>query len=195
MDAKTFLRNHIAEIVEIDEDTFEEVFTFFKPKLVKRKELLIRGGETVLQEYFVVKGCLKTFCHDEHGREHIVQFALESWWVSDFPAHASQARATMCVEALEPCEVLELTYEAREQICRKWHAMEHFFRKKSNAGYVALQKRILSLLQNSAQEKYDLLLTQYPQLFQRVSKTLIAAYLGVSRETLSRLGKHDKHDK
>jgi CRP-like cAMP-binding protein len=66
------------------------------------------------------------------------------------------------------------------------------FLEKSNAGYVALQKRILSLLQNSAQEKYDLLLTQYPQLFQRVSKTLIAAYLGVSRETLSRLGKHDK---
>lgn len=67
------------------------------------------------------------------------------------------------------------------------HKIEHFFRKKTNAGYVALQQRILSLLTSTPKEKYEQLLTQYPQLFQKVPKQLIAAYLGVSRETLSRL--------
>ncbi|WP_348637316.1 hypothetical protein [Aquimarina sp. 2201CG14-23] len=65
--------------------------------------------------------------------------------------------------------------------------MERFWAQKSKFGRIALQKRILSLLKNSAKERYDLLLEQYPQLFQRVSKKLIASYLGVSRETLSRL--------
>jgi CRP-like cAMP-binding protein len=70
--------------------------------------------------------------------------------------------------------------------------MEHFFRKKLNAGYVALQQRILSLLNSSAKERYEGLLKQYPSLFQKVPKTLIAAYLGVSRETLSRLNHSSK---
>jgi CRP-like cAMP-binding protein len=65
--------------------------------------------------------------------------------------------------------------------------MEHFFRRKSNFGYVGLQQRILSLLTTSAKERYEQLLAQYPSLFQRVPKTLLASYLGVTRETLSRL--------
>ena len=70
--------------------------------------------------------------------------------------------------------------------------MEHFFRKKTNKRNVALQKRILSLLSNNAKERYDKLLEQYPQLFQKVPKQLIAAYLGVTRETLSRLNASKK---
>ena len=70
--------------------------------------------------------------------------------------------------------------------------MEHFFRKKTNKRNVALQKRILSLLSNNAKERYDKLLEQYPQLFQKIPKQLIAAYLGVTRETLSRLNASTK---
>jgi CRP-like cAMP-binding protein len=65
--------------------------------------------------------------------------------------------------------------------------MEHFFLKKSHFGYIASQKRILSLLSTSAKERYEQMLQQYPALMQRVNKTLLASYLGVSRETLSRL--------
>jgi len=65
--------------------------------------------------------------------------------------------------------------------------MEYFFLKKSNAGYIASQRRILSFLTSSAKERYEQLLEQYPILFQRVPKMLLASYLGVSRETLSRL--------
>ena len=68
------------------------------------------------------------------------------------------------------------------------HKMEHFFRRKSNAGYVALQQRILSMLNNNPKERYEQLLELNPALFQKVPKKLIASYLGVSRETLSRLG-------
>ena len=183
------LRNHIEEIIELTDSEFSEVYSVFYKKNYKKKSFLIKSGEIVKSEFFVLKGCLKSFTHDEEGKEHIIQFATENWWISDYIAHAQQDKSTICVQALEDCEVLELSYEDREALCKKFHKMEYFFRKKSNAGYVALQKRVLSLLKNSAKERYELLLSQYPQLFQRVSKTLIAHYLGLSRETLSRLSK------
>ena len=83
--------------------------------------------------------------------------------------------------------MLSLSFHNREKLCAEIHKIEHFFRKKTNKRNVALQQRILSLLSNNAKEKYDNLLQLYPQLFQKVPKQLIASYLGVTRETLSRL--------
>lgn len=67
------------------------------------------------------------------------------------------------------------------------HKVEHFFRKKTSLGYVALQQRILGLLNSNAKDRYEQLMKQYPALFQMVPKQLLVAYLGVTRETLSRL--------
>ena len=87
----------------------------------------------------------------------------------------------------ESTEVLTLSLYNREKLCADMHKIEHFFRKKSNNGYIALQRRILSLLNSNAKERYEKFISQYPTLLQRLPKTLIASYLGVSRETLSRL--------
>lgn len=184
-----FLRKQIEEIVPLSEQDFEVVQSYFKPLEVSKKTFLIKGGQIVTSEFFVVKGLLKSFNDDPMGREHIVQFAMEGWWISDYPAYAKQTSGEICVQALEDCFVLELKKEHKRQMCEQVPSMTEFFGRKSFQGYVALQKRVLSLLKNSAAEKYDLLLEQYPKLFQRVSKTLLAHYLGVSRETLSRLEK------
>jgi CRP-like cAMP-binding protein len=140
----------------------------------------------------VIKGCLKTYDTDANGKQHILQFAMEDWWVTDYQAYFNQATATIHVDCIEEVEVLSLSLLNREKICAEMHKMEHFFRKKSNAGYVALQRRILSLFNGSAKERDEQLLLQYPQLFQRVPKQFIAAYLGVSHETLSRLNTSSK---
>ena len=111
---------------------------------------------------------------------------MEDWWITDYQAYFNQQHAQLNIDCIENTQVLCLSLHNREKLCAELHKMEHFFRKKSNAGYVALQRRILSLLNNNAQERYESLLKLYPELFQRVPKTLIASYLGVSRETLSR---------
>ena len=92
----------------------------------------------------------------------------------------------MNIDCIEDVELLCLSLQNRDKICADLHKIEHFFRRKSNFGYVALQRRILSLLNSNAKERYEQLLQNNPNLFQRVPKTLIASYLGVSRETLSR---------
>lgn len=84
-------------------------------------------------------------------------------------------------------ELLVLSRENKEKLCREMHTVSDFFRKKSNMGYVALQQRILMLLEKNPQERYNRLHQLTPQLLQRLPKTLLASYLGVSRETLSRL--------
>jgi CRP-like cAMP-binding protein len=189
MEYADFLRQHINKTIPIPEEELAAVLSYFKPVHVTRKSYLLHSGKPVTKEYLVVKGCLKLFLFDEDEKEHILQFAMENWWISDYPAYHHQTLSTTCIQALEDCEVLEISFKDKAEMLETSPAMLAFFGKKAFGGYVALHQRVLSLLKNSAKEKYELLLRQYPELFQRVSKTMIAHYLGVSRETLSRLEK------
>lgn len=189
MEYAAFLRKHIEEVIPLTHEEFELIIPYFKLIEIQRKDYLIKSGRKVIAEYLVLKGLLKAFMHDDMEREHIIQFAMENWWISDYPAYRLQSKGELCVQALEPCLVLELSLENKQRMCEAVPAMYRFHGTKAFGGFVALQKRVLSLMKNSAKEKYELLLEQYPALFQRVSKTMIAHYLGVSRETLSRLHK------
>ncbi len=189
MEYALFLRQHIDHVVQLTDEEFEEVKKYFTPVRVPKKNMLLNCNEQVSKEYLVVQGCMKLFTFDEAGKEYIMQFAMENWWISDYPAYHNQTLSTTCIQALEDCVVLALSFTDKEILLQKIPKMNIFFGKKSFGGFVALQKRVLSLLKNSAAEKYELLLLQYPELFERVSKTMIAHYLGVSRETLSRLHK------
>jgi CRP-like cAMP-binding protein len=118
---------------------------------------------------------------------YILQFAMPTWWTSDYNALYTQTRATIHVDCVTDVEVLSLSNADREKLCKEIHPIEHFFRWRTNRGYVASQKRLLSFMNNDAKARYEELLALYPQLYNLVPKHLIAAYLGVSRETLSRL--------
>jgi CRP-like cAMP-binding protein len=183
------LRQHFERLISLSDAEWAEISACFTPRKLRKHQFLVQEGERVVNDYFVLSGCLKAYHLDTEGREHILQFAVEDWWVTDYQAYFGGAPATIYVDCVEPSEVLALSLEHREQLCARFHQVEHFFRKKSNAGYVALQQRILSLLTSSPKERYEQLLTMSPHLLQRLPKTLIAAYLGVSREALSRLNK------
>jgi CRP-like cAMP-binding protein len=183
------LKQHIEKITPLTDSEFEYVLSHFTSKRVRKHQFLVQEGESVFNDYYVINGCLKAYHTDKEGKDYILQFALSDWWITDYQAYFKESKATINVDCIEESQLLCLSLHNREKLCADLHKMEHFFRKKLNAGYVALQQRILSLLNSSAKERYEQLLKQYPSLFQKVPKTLIAAYLGVSRETLSRLNK------
>jgi len=189
---KSFFRQHIEKITTLTDDEFDYIYSHFTHKKLRKHQFLIEPGDTVTNDYFVLNGCLKAYQLDNHGKLHILQFAMQDWWISDYQALYKGTKATIFLDCIEDSEVLVHSVQDREKLCSELHKMEFFFRKKSNAGYVALQQRILSLLTSSASERYEQLLQLYPQLFQKVPKQLIAAYLGVSRETLSRLHSEEK---
>ena len=186
------LREQIEKLTPLTDEEFEYILSHFTLKKLKKHQFLIQESDAVLNDFYVLKGCLKAYHTNQDGKDYILQFAVEDWWITDYQAYFKETVATINVDCIEECELLCLSLHNREKLCSELHKIEHFFRKKSNAGYVALQQRILSLLNSSAKERYEQLFQLYPKLFQRVPKTLIAAYLGVSRETLSRLNSSAK---
>jgi CRP-like cAMP-binding protein len=154
--------------------------------------MVISEGDKVNNEYFVLSGCLKAFFINDNIKMYILQFAMPTWWTSDYGALYNQTGATISIDCITDAEVLCLSNHDREKICSELHQAEHFFRWRTNRGYLASQKRLLSFMNNDTKARYEELLTLYPQLYNLVPKHLIAAYLGVSRETLSRLNQAHK---
>lgn len=180
-------RRHLEEIIALNDLEFEEILSYFETHRYKKHQIILHPGQPVPNEFFVISGLLKSSFTDSDGKEHILQFSTENWWTTDYDAFFKNGFSRLSVECLEDVELLALSRTRKSELCATHQKMEHFFLRKSNGGYAALQKRILSLLTSSAEERFLEFSANYPQLLQRVPKKLIASYLGLSRETLSRL--------
>jgi CRP-like cAMP-binding protein len=181
------LRTQIEKIVQLTNEEFDFVLSHFVLKSFKKHQYVVQSGNPAPNDHFVVKGLLRSFYLDESGKTHILQFAMEDWWISDPQAYHNNENATLNIDCLEDVQVYAISLESREKLCAESKKMEYFFRKKTQAGYIALQKRIQSLMSQSAKERYNQFIHLYPQLSQRLPKAQIASYLGISRETLSRM--------
>ncbi|MFZ4929187.1 Crp/Fnr family transcriptional regulator [Chryseobacterium sp. Mn2064] len=187
INSKEILKEHISKFTSLTDEQFDYVFGHFDLITLKKGQSLIAEGDFVDREYFVTEGCLKAFYLNDNMKMFILQFAMPTWWVTDFDALYNKTRATIHVDCITKANILSISNENREKLCNEIHEVEHFFRWRTNKGYVAAQKRLLSFMNNDAKFRYEELLAMYPQLYNLVPKHLIASYLGVTRETLSRL--------
>lgn len=181
------LRANIDSRVPLTDEEFAFVLAHLEVKHYKKHQFLIQAGQPVEYCYFVASGLLKLFYTQETGKQHIVSFAMEDYWESDFQAYFTRTRATLSLECLEDTALFCLSLDNYHQLCAGLRKFERFFLELALYDSVAAQRRILSLLTTQAKERYEHLLKQHPSLVQRVPKSLLASYLGVTRETLSRL--------
>lgn len=181
------LRAHIEQVVSLTDEEYDFVRMHFCLKHRPKGGLLITKSSPVPYVYLVISGLLKLVYHDQTGREHIVSFAMEEWWETDYPAWFARTPASLDLYCIEETHVYCLSLDGYQTLCAKVQKMEHFFLHKANRGHMASQERILSFLTSTPKEKYELVLRKQPALMQRVPKAMLAAYLGLSRETLSRL--------
>jgi CRP-like cAMP-binding protein len=185
--ARRMLREHISEVAPLNDEQFDYFFSRLRHERYKKGQTIIREGDRVRCEYFVLDGYLKSFYINEGTRMFVLQFAMAASWISDYNALYDGTRATANLDCITDVEVLCLSREDKEELCNEIGQLQLFFRWRINRDYVAAQKRLLSFMSNNTRYRYEELIAQYPQLHNVVPKHLIAAYLGVSRETISRL--------
>src|SRR6476660_2397202 len=143
MQPKEILKEHIVKIVSLTDDQFDYFFSRFKHQSYKKGQVIIGDGDKVECEYFVIDGCLKSFYINDDVKMFILQFAMPTWWTSDYNALYSDTRATINIDCITDAEVLSLSNTDREELCKEIRQLEYFFRRRTNKGFVALQKRLL----------------------------------------------------
>jgi CRP-like cAMP-binding protein len=161
--------------------------TFFIPRKLRKKQYLLQQDDICRYTAFVEKGALKSYTVDEKGYEHILQFSLEGWWASDMYSFITSQPASYNIDALEDCELLLLSQAANEEMFEKLPKMERYFRLIGQNALVAMQRRMIGSLSQNAEEKYNKLVLTYPNIVQRVPQHMIASYLGITPETVSRI--------
>lgn len=180
-------RKQINKLVELTACEFDFTLSHFTEKHYKKKDLVFTLGEYIDNCYYVVSGLMALVHVNEQGKEFIFSIVNEDRWESDFTAFFTQQKTTMYLKCIEPTHLLCLTLENYNKLCREIPKMQSFFHQKSTLGFITTQQRLLSFLTTTAQQRYEILAETSPAIIQRVSKTLLAPYLGVTRETLSRL--------
>lgn len=166
----------------------EQYFTsLLKFKKLKKKQYLVQEGDIVRYDYFVNKGCLRTYSIDEKGQEHVVQFSIEDWWTGDMYSFLTQTPARYTIDALEDTELLCLEKNALEELYVKVPKFERFSRHLLQNAFVSLQERVIANLSQTADERYCTFIEKYPLMEKRLPLKQIASYLGITPESLSRI--------
>lgn len=181
------LQKKFSENISISEDDFSFCKTLFLPKKLRKRQYLLQEGEIGKYTAFVEKGILRTYTVDDKGTEHILQFAQEGWWVADLYSFLTNEPSSFNTEALEDCELLLITRPSQDILLEKIPALERYFRILIQNNLIATQRRLMGTMTETTEEKYIKLLKTQPECVQRVPQHMIASYLGITRETLSRI--------
>lgn len=181
------LYKKITEKITLTEEEFEVCKPLFTTRKVRKKQFMLQEGDVCRYQLFVNKGLLRSYTIDEKGAEHILQFALEGWWTADLYSFFTEEPSLFNIEALEDSELLLISRPSWEMLLEKHPVLERYFRILIQNSLIATQRRLMESLSETAEKKYLKFIKLYPESIQRVPQHMIASYLGITRETLSRL--------
>ncbi|MEN7551768.1 Crp/Fnr family transcriptional regulator [Rapidithrix thailandica] len=186
MNAESLL-HYISQHIHLTGEEIDILLSLTKYRKYLKGQFVVQQGDVCQYESFVLSGCLKTFYIDKEGQEHVVMFSVEDWWASDLGSFLTHTPADYNVQCLENTELFQFPYDKMELLYAKIPKLERFFRIILQKAFVASQKRIVQNFSLTAKERYLQFKQQYPQIEQRVPQYLIASYLGITKEFLSKI--------
>lgn len=185
--AEPDLRNFLYKHIDVNESEAEIFIQKFTSKSLRKKQILVQPGFNVSKRYYVKEGALRSFIINESGQEITIALAVKDWWITDYNSYIFQQPATLFVEAITKSLVLELAFDDEESLKSSNTKFESFFRIIAEKGLAAQQRRTIALHTETAVQRYHTFAKKYPQFLQEIPQYIIASFLGMSTEFLSKI--------
>ncbi|SEL41674.1 cAMP-binding domain of CRP or a regulatory subunit of cAMP-dependent protein kinases [Chitinophaga rupis] len=166
----------------------ELLFTsLLRMQKVRKKQFIVQPEYVCQYRTYIATGALRSYFMGNDGQEYTIALAVDDWWISDFTSYIYQEPATLFVEAMENSTLIQISYQNEQMLYEKLPKFERFFRLHSQRGAAAIQKRMLGSISKTAEERYEEMQKKYPQFLQRFPQYVIASYLGMTTQFLSRI--------
>jgi CRP-like cAMP-binding protein len=178
---------NVSRFIALTGEEEQYFLSLLKQKKLKRKQILLQEGEVCRYQYFVNKGCLRSYSIDDKGQEHVAQFAIEDWWIGDMYSFLTQTPARLNIDALEDADLIYIDQPSLEKLYTRVPKFERFFRILIQNAFIATQQRIVESISLPADQRYCSFIEKYPLMEQRIPLKYIASFLGITPESLSRI--------
>lgn len=186
---------HISKRVSLSEAEIHEFTSYFKVTKVKKRQFIIQPDFVAKYRNYVIDGAFRAYVVADEGEEHTIQFAIEDWWISDYNSYIYQQPASMFVIAIEDSTILQIDFESEQKLKASNHKFETFFRIMAERSFAGMQKRLISNLTKSAEERFTEFEKNYPLIANRVPQYTLASFLGMTTQYLSKLRNTRLHKK
>ena len=178
---------YIEKFIKLTDEEKQLIGSSFKEVKIKKRQFIVQPNFTTKHRNYVCQGAFRAYVVADEGQDHTINFAIEDWWITDYNSYIFQQPATMFVVALQDSTILQIDFDKEQELKRQNHKFETFFRIIAERGLASQQRRIISNLTQSAEERYENFASKYPQIVQKVPQYALASYLGMTTEFLSRI--------
>lgn len=189
MNKLEILRKHLSLKVDISNADFDKYIGLTKRIHLKKGEFFLREGKIAKYQAFLLNGVMTTYTIDKKGEKHVLQIAIEGHWITDLYSYLSREPAIYTIEALDDTELLLISKDNFDRACSEIPVFERFFRLLIQNGLIHQQRRISNIYSESAEERYLKLIKEKPEVVQSVPQHLLASFLGIKPQSLSRIRK------
>ncbi len=189
------LINHVKSRVSLTEEEIQAFVSCFKVTKIKKRQFIIQPDFVAKYRNYVIEGAFRAYVVADAGEEHTIQFAIEDWWISDYSSYINQLPATMFVVAIEDSIILQIDFESEQKLKVSNHKFETFFRIMAESSFAGMQRRLISNLTKTAEERFVEFEQKYPKIAFRVPQYALASFLGMTTQYLSKLRNAGLHKK
>lgn len=181
------LLTHFSNYIPLNEEEIDELSKRVIERDIKRKQFILQKNDVCNKYTFVVSGLFKMYTVDKNGVEHILQFASENDWICDINSFHNKKQSSLYIDAIEPSVILQIDNCNLMYLFNRYQKFDRTFRVLIENKFIELENRILQNISAKAEERYQFFLEQYPNICNRIPNVLIASYLGITPEFLSKI--------
>ena len=171
----------------VSEQEFELIKNYFIRKKLRKKQYFLQEGDICKYFGFILSGAMRQYTVDDKGAEHIVQLAVENWWVGDRESWTMSVPSLYNIDAWEDTELLLMSHDTLLELVQQFPAFAETKKIMDDRNNIASQRRITSAISSTAEKRYTTFVECYPNLLERFPQHMIASYLGIAKDTLSRI--------